>query len=779
MTEYNGNDDQSNTPQTVDGEFELVASPLDDTPNDAPANGDMPKIDKPRFNPKQRDMIKFLARRSSHFLPSKDSPTEFLFTNWIPQSNYKISAVGNVRPIISAVNKSLQELGLIGKYENNEIQKGSVKDLHDKILEKMEARKGEDIPALLDKYSTENKTELAHFRSSIQELRQHVEDTYGYPDPASGKMSGSKKSTKYFGLTLNQRKELIRYLTSMDDMGKGLQEGSKGQVAHDIQRVLNNLDAKNYDVDDIKNTISGLSKAHELTNRAFIEATGRWPEMAQGLPDGSKAQRELATKQVQKMTEKQIDAGFYPDQHFQGKPVKYAALAEGENIEFLWQNELIEKYSARDENGNLKRQWGEGTSDPDVFQFTSALTDAYKGYFPHMAIDALEELHDLFQPWNNKWKIDSLKDQRTMPKADQMEFRLKSDDLYQEGSDFKRFTDKITAIASKPPVGRQHDKKKFGLYALFEEQNRPNRHEARMRTYRIQSLVEFQGLSRLSKPGDIVEKEVTFYGPLRKMGQFFTGAQSVERPKKAFLGGHLRDYTAKHTVVRHDPERETVGAELRRTLIRAGSLSTIDDIGGVKGGIGIPFRIPLWKNKEGERKYIPLDRIRIKFSPTGKMALAALGITAALSGGIPDVNYGDIFKADQNQAPHTQQIEQKNTSGAFNDKVLQQHDMDNINTNPEIQKLLKEKNETLQDHDMNQILNNPEIKDDVDESKAARKLRPIESASISVPHTLQNGDYSDKVLHDFEHASYAVTSPKITYDKSFDDYDVSVEHDIA
>ncbi len=398
----------------------------------------------------------------------------------------------------------------------------------------------------------------------------------------------------------------------------------------------------------------------------------------------------------------------------------------------------------------------------------------------------METLQNMYQPWEKKWGAVAKKDQRPFPKGEQINFRFDQSDLARDSHDFKRYSSRICKIADTPPAGKSHENKSFGLHAVYKEKNRPNQHEAAARLYKVHSLIKFQGHSKFSKPGDILINELKFYGPARYLKDYFLGAQEIERDKKPDLGGDFRDYyKSGYKKTGHDPDRETKAAEWRRFFIRCNPITGpfINDIGGVKGGIApLPIRIPIPFTKSietGTRKYIPLDKFRVRFNPLGKLALA-LAIPYVALNGVPNVEFGNVFKGDDAQIQQSQPAPQR--SGPSTDYDLDMYNKKDGDISPQFndggndaQPLPK----SQYDLDMYNKDKDEPLPDTLD----------FDSASIQMEYKADPSQ--DKVYNDFNTStSYASlnldANSSVTLDSSvydFDDaeveFDTDIENDIA
>lgn len=828
MTEYNGNDDQNNNPQgnTIEGEFQLVPSTQNNN-----AEPQAIKFPRDESGAPSKDAVELAKTLSGINMPGQTgrlkigpmSTSAFDFRlskvltwgsmGFRPTSNIRAQSLDVVRPVLKNLYDKMENIGL----------SSSIRTLNQDVLDA--ALEGKDYKAILDKFANENKDSLVRFEAEAVALREHVQNTF-----VTNKIRVGTKSKVGLGhdLTVGQKRNLLIFLDKSIDMVHDLAKGSEGNNAREIETTLQKVASGVIEASEVssKKSLTGLFSAYEYATNAAVTSNknnffpgtkqivpGEWEDRAARIIDSE----SYTDYKGNKLTLWKRDKENEEDEFYNGER-DYAAVCYDNipgNLEAKWQNDILHR-AERNENGKINVDFKKEVEAK--FAFLEDMGVFFDDGFAHENVFSMITM----------MRVTGDENSATLPSPNAFDVAARR---FFENAPYtpynRHFISKMrdVCVQFKNIEGAEDTSRNIlpNTMARFFDVNRKNMHHAESSTYFWDYLTRYPGTGSFALPGRIVAKPAIFHWMVKKPLAHITGAFSSDPGERKSFGITKASYTNKksdkksggaledgpssqrpsYVYMAKDKEGnkiESFAAPIRRMAVRLGPIAAaalipavpaalalaplfISDIGGKKGtgGIGVPFDIPL-----GKMGSIPLSRIRVKFTkPTAALGIiaapiGALALAASLAfNGLPDVNYGDIFKADQNQVPHTQQIEQKNTSGAFNDKVLQQHDMDNINANPEIQELLKEKNETLQNHDMNQILNNPEIKDDVEESKAARKLRPIESASISVPHTLQNGDYSDKVLHDFEHASYAVTSEKITYDKSFDDYDVSVEHDIA
>lgn len=636
-------------------------------PGDVASDPSMAKVDKPAFDPKNDPMKLLLGRNFSAIT---------LFRNWRTSGATRIRSHGNTKPIIDAADQLMQDLGLVGTIKDGKkVQKqngifgtswfkvddeghsfiqggkrahGSIENLHQSIFEAIESGKRGEIPKILDAFASDpdNAAKLAHLRDQVKQLKEHVEKTYGYKDNSSGAMVGSSSASKKYGLEAEQKEALLHHLDNIDKMAADLQAGSNGGLMENISFHLGRIDNGMEDVSDIRNSLHGLSFAHQIASGAFIRQTGRWVNPVEGIADdvpNAAIKREYASGQTVKRLISSIDSGIVARDHWSEEELtKLRELATEDNQELPWQL-IIEDFTERDPTtGKLKKRLTDNASAPQVQDLFARLIELYDRNEGDGAILAMKYIKAMAQPEDASISF-------IIPNKKVMQDVLRADPRYMDKSladrnDYSRWVDRLETETLKnlPPALEEGMIWKWP--AMYFQVNRQTIAAQQRRQYVLDSFVRYNGTEAMSKPGRLFYKRNFWYDNRARMKSHYLGGQGSKSEHENYLGATRKSPGSVKVIWDKDnPDAKFGFANIRRTIVRAASggvlpgLNLIDDVGAGKFfanplkkhgdfTIGIPLRL---KQADGTTKW---GTVGIKPSRLGVVALGgglAWGVGAA------------------------------------------------------------------------------------------------------------------------------------------------------
>ncbi|MCB1563867.1 MAG: hypothetical protein KDJ75_09860, partial [Alphaproteobacteria bacterium] len=373
------------------------------------------------------------------------------------------------RPVIDAVDTHLQDLGLVSKFVEKEskrepyfqaeqpitwlplhlpkiikkgtVEKGLIRELQDKVIAIAQKDGWADTEvknAFID-FAKKNGTKLEHARANIRKLRAKVaSDAY-------------KPTRKFFGHGLNEthRQKLLNHLDHWDNTLDDLSKVSGGQNADEAIQTLRAIERKELQfygnakepqdirtltLDTVDDTVYGLFRASFDENRSYIQHEGLWPKE---VVEKRKVSKEPGmdsihvSAQYRQLLEFEIQEGLYDDQRLSPKTIRASYLSlSTENFERLIQNDIIEFYTLRDENGGLKNVPGNKWESTAIQEYAGRLIQAKKKGWGSEALFAIEYLKRAKQLFGKG-------DLATIPEQEMIAQYLKSLPEYKEDPGFR------------------------------------------------------------------------------------------------------------------------------------------------------------------------------------------------------------------------------------------------------------------------------------------------------------------------------------------------------
>jgi hypothetical protein len=488
------------------------------------------------------------------------------FWKWYPANAMRPRAFGIVEPVIDAIDQKMEDLGLSAiRGRDGKISGiGSILQLDSALLATL-TDSTKDAAAILDKFSTDNKDKLSQCSTYLAKLRQHIEITYKTNKERTTKKNkkgevikeGKDETLWRSDLTTEQKQTLLAHIDEMEQTFADLLKGSKGVSGAEALANLEKIKRgeKEWSVDNVRNSVSGLSKASFLTNNAFARSTGKFPNNS----DANHSWKQACARS--------IDIGYHdPSPHT--TPILYSDVNAG-NLERTWQNHFIDVYAARDENNRLKVNFQQVVEAK--LNFVSVLLPFVRKGYAHEAIFSVRQLARLAQ-------APGTGDTQILPPPDSIVQAVDALRLDVKDPKIAKFVDHLKKLSSAEitdgsGAARKRPWDPWGLIAKYFDDNRINRHRAEVATYFFEYSERWRSTGRLTTPSKnyLIDR---FVGtPLRMMAAFFKGAHDWKVPDTSMWGVGQKDYRSldvnyKAKGADGKAAEESSLAVIRRALIR-------------------------------------------------------------------------------------------------------------------------------------------------------------------------------------------------------------------
>ncbi|MEZ5918714.1 MAG: hypothetical protein R3D66_01930 [Alphaproteobacteria bacterium] len=512
------------------------------------------------------------------------------------------------RPVIDAVDKHLQDLGLVSKFvekdskrepyfqaeqpitwlplhlpkiiKQGSVEKGLIRELQDKVIAiaKKDGWTDAEVQKAFKDFAIKNGTKLEHARANIRKLRAKVaSDAY-------------KPTKKFLGHGLNEthRQKLLNHLDHWDNTLDDLSKVSGGQNADEAIRTLRAIerkelrfygnakepqDIRTLTLDTVDDTVYGLFRASFDENRSYIQHEGLWPKEVIEKRKNDKApgmDSIHASAQYRQLLEFEIQEGLYNDQELSPKTIRasYLSLAT-ENFERLIQNSIIEFYTKRDEKGALVNVPGNKWESTTISEYAGRLIQAQKKGWGSEALFAIEYLKRAKQLFGQG-------DLNTIPPQDMIEQYLKSLPQYKEDPGFRIWAETvINAHDDSSLPGRPN------LLGWMLKENRFGWSAAASNVYGFDLGRRYRGTNYFSLPGSVTIQS-TFWGKMLEFGAWFSGFKEIKFADMAPVGHKKVNFNPEQMSFVWKSDDETYIAPFRRMFLRWTMPGLVNDITSIK-----------------------------------------------------------------------------------------------------------------------------------------------------------------------------------------------------